>query len=57
MAKTQTFGDKSKKKTGPQKISVKIIKAFRSDAGTVKFVERFVKVDDVGQVDTNSITR
>lgn len=57
MAKTQTFGDKSKKKTGPQKISVKVIKAFRSDTGSVKFVERFVKVDDVGQIDANSISR
>lgn len=57
MAKTQSFGDKSKKKSGPQKISVKVIKAFRSDTGSVKFVERFVKVDDVGQVDANSITR
>ncbi|MCO6466130.1 MAG: hypothetical protein J5I53_05905 [Bradyrhizobiaceae bacterium] len=57
MAKTQSFGDKTKKKSGPQKISVKVIKAFRSDTGSVKFVERFVKVDDVGQVDANSITR
>lgn len=57
MAKTQTFGDKAKKKAGPQKISVKVIKAYRSDTGSVKFVERFVKVDDVGQIDANSISR
>jgi hypothetical protein len=57
MAKAQTFGDKTKKKSGPQKISVKVIKAFRSEAGNVKFVERFVKVDDLSQVDANSISR
>ncbi len=57
MAKQQSFGDKSKKKSGPQKISVKVIKAFRSETGTVKFVERFVKVDDISQVDANSISR
>ncbi len=57
MAKAQSFGDKSKKKGGPQKVSVKVIKAFRSETGTVKFVERFLKVDDISQVDAQSITR
>ena len=38
MAKQQTFGDKNKKKAGDSKISVKVIKAFRSEKGTVKYL-------------------
>lgn len=57
MAKQQTFGDKSKKKAGDVKISVKVIKAFKSDKGTVKYMERFVKVDDVGQIEKMEFTR
>jgi hypothetical protein len=57
MAKTQTFGDKQKKKAADTKISVKVIKAFRSDKGTIKFVERFVKVDDISQAEKIDITR
>lgn len=57
MAKQQTFGDKTKKKAGDSKISVKVIKAFRSEKGTVKYMERFVKVDDVGQIDKMEFTR
>jgi hypothetical protein len=57
MAKQQTFGDKGKKKAGDTKISVKVIKAFRSDKGTVKYMERFVKVDDIGQVDKIDFSR
>ncbi|MBC8124147.1 MAG: hypothetical protein H7X70_00305 [Candidatus Kapabacteria bacterium] len=57
MAKQQTFGDKSKKKVGETKISVKVIKAFRSEKGTVKYMERFVKVDDVGQIEKMEFTR
>ncbi|HLP28253.1 MAG TPA: hypothetical protein VK147_06385 [Candidatus Didemnitutus sp.] len=57
MAKQQTFGDKTKKKAGDSKISVKVIKAFRSEKGTIKYMERFVKVDDVGQIDKMEFTR
>lgn len=57
MAKAQSFGDKTKKKSGPTKISVKVIKAFRSEKGSIKFMERFVKVDEIGQVDKLDITR
>ena len=57
MAKQQTFGDKSKKKVGETKISVKVIKAFRSEKGTVKYMERFVKVDDVGPSEKMEFTR
>ncbi len=57
MAKQQTFGDKTKKKAGDTKISVKVIKAFRSEKGTIKYMERFVKVDDVGQIEKMEFTR
>lgn len=57
MAKQQTFGDKNKKKSGDSKISVKVIKAFRSEKGTVKYLERFVKVDDVGQIEKLDLSR
>jgi len=51
MAKQQTFGDKSKKKAGATKMSVKIIRGLRGESGTVKFKERFVQVEDLGQLD------
>ncbi len=57
MAKQQTFGDKTKKKAGDNKISVKVIKAFRSEKGTVKYMERFVKVDDVKKKEKMEFTR
>lgn len=51
MAKQQTFGDKGKKKAGSNRISVKVIRGFRGETGTVKFKERFVQVEDLGQLD------
>ncbi|MFZ9870906.1 MAG: hypothetical protein ACO3E0_07130 [Candidatus Kapaibacteriota bacterium] len=51
MAKQQTFGDKGKKKAGTSRISVKVIRGFRGETGTVKFKERFVQVDELGQLD------
>lgn len=57
MAKAQTFGDKSKKGKADTKVNVKVIKAFRSDKGTVKYMERFVKLDDIAQVDKVDISR
>ena len=49
MAKTQTFGDKSKSQDTT--IHVKVVKGFHSEKGTTKYVTRFVKVADVAQVD------
>ena len=57
MAKQQTFGDKTKKKVADTKIAVKVIKAFRSEKGTIKFMERLVKVDDVGQIEKMDLSR
>ena len=51
MAKQQTFGDKTKKKAGSTKMSVKVIRGYRGETGTVKFKERFVQVEDLGQVE------
>ncbi|MBI9071424.1 MAG: hypothetical protein JEY94_07480 [Melioribacteraceae bacterium] len=49
MAKTQTFADKSKsKKTAG--LNVKVIKTVKSEKGSYKFQETYVKIDDIGQV-------
>lgn len=56
MAKTQTFGDKSKKAKDTT-IHVKVVKGFRSEKGTTKYVTRFVKVADVAQVDKIDISK
>ncbi|MBV6444263.1 MAG: hypothetical protein LC102_08160 [Ignavibacteriales bacterium] len=50
MAKTQTFGDKARGKKKESHTSVKIIKAVKSDKGSVKFNEKFVKLDDIAKV-------
>lgn len=51
MAKKQTFADKAK--TGkPAFISVKFVKTVKSDKGSYKFNEKFVKLDDVSKVTT-----
>lgn len=51
MAKTQSFQDKSKKKGGSELISVKVVMVDKSERGTFKFNERFVKVKDLGEVE------
>ena len=50
MAKTQTFGDKLKKGKHADKPVVKVIKGFVDENGSTRFVERFVKVDDMNEV-------
>jgi hypothetical protein len=50
MAKQQTFGDKMKKKKD-DRVVVKVIKGMRTPEGSTKFIEQFVKVDDVNQAD------
>lgn len=56
MAKTQTFGDKTKKKKD-DKVTVKVIKAYRSDIGSTKFLEKFVKIDDIAQIEKVDVNR
>lgn len=57
MAKQQTFQDKLKKMKTDSRVNVRVIKAYRSDKGSVKFVERFVKVDDANQIEKIDISR
>jgi hypothetical protein len=57
MAKAQTFGDKLKKKKAEEKPVVKVIKGFKGNDGTVRFVEQFVKIDDINQVEQIDINR
>jgi hypothetical protein len=50
MAKTQTFADKAKKVKVNNGVSIKMIKAFKSEKGSFKFSEKFVKLDDISKV-------
>jgi len=51
MAKTQTFGDKLKKKKADSGVNVKVIKTMRSDTGALRFTESFVKVNEISEID------
>lgn len=57
MAKTQTFGDKLKKKKISEKPTVKIIKGFKGEDGNTHFLETFVKIDDIANVEKVEITK
>lgn len=58
MAKTQTFGDKLKKKKQMEAgINVKVIKGFPNENGTVNFVERFVRVADVSEIEKIDVSK
>lgn len=52
MAKRQTFEDKSKGKGSISFINVKFVKTVKSESGSYKFQEKFVKLDEVGKVTT-----
>ncbi|HLG32142.1 MAG TPA: hypothetical protein VI362_03810 [Ignavibacteriaceae bacterium] len=52
MAKQQAFADKLKKKKKSDFISVKLVKAIKTDKGSYKFNEKFVKVDDLNKLST-----
>ncbi len=57
MAKTQTFGDKLKKKKHDDKISVKVIKSYRTDDGKTRFIESFVKVTELSELENISVSK
>jgi hypothetical protein len=57
MAKAQTFGDKSKGKAKDTSLNVKVIKGFRSEKGSIKYLTRFVKIKDVAEVDKIDISK
>ncbi|MBI1933355.1 MAG: hypothetical protein HYS24_12545 [Ignavibacteriales bacterium] len=52
MAKKQTFADKAKNVGKKADINVKVVKTMKSDKGSYKFQESFVKVDDISKVNT-----
>lgn len=58
MAKQQTFGDKlKKKKQADSGINVKVIKGFRTDDGNLRFLEKFVKVQDLNELTKVDISK
>ncbi len=52
MAKKQTFADKANKKDAKKLVNVKVIRTVKTDKGSYKFNESFVKLDDVSKVTT-----
>ena len=52
MAKKQTFADKTKGKGQLAGITVKFIKTIKTESGSYKFNERFVKIEDASKVTT-----
>lgn len=50
MAKQQSFADKAKKKRTESGINVKVVKGMKTDKGTFKFTEKFVRIDDIAKV-------
>ena len=50
MAKSQSFADKSKAKKKSDHITVKFVKSVKSDKGTYKFSEKFVRLADISKV-------
>lgn len=50
MAKKQTFADKSKAKAKASFVNVKVVKTIKTESGSYKFQERFVKLDDISKV-------
>lgn len=57
MAKKQTFGDKVGKKKGSDFINVKVIKGYKAEDGGAKFIEQFVKIEDISTVDKIDINK
>jgi hypothetical protein len=50
MAKKQTFADKAKTKGAKSELNVKVVKTQKTDKGSYKFQESFVKIDDISKV-------
>ena len=50
MAKSQSFSDKVKKKKKSDHITVKLIKAVKTDKGNYKFNEKFVQIEDINKI-------
>lgn len=52
MAKKQTFAEKAKGKGAKAGVNVKVVKTVKTDKGSYKFQENFIKLDDVSKVTT-----
>lgn len=52
MAKKQTFADKAKGKSAKNEINVKVVKTLKTEKGSYKFQESYVRLDDVSKVTT-----
>ena len=52
MAKKQTFADKAKGKGAKADINIKVVRTLKTDKGSYKFQDSFVKLDDVSKVTT-----
>jgi len=50
MAKQQSFAEKARGKKKVEGVNVKLIKAVKTSKGSVKFNERFIKLDDISKV-------
>lgn len=50
MAKQQSFAQKAKGKKKADHITVKFVKTVKTDRGTYKFNEKFVRLDDISKV-------
>ncbi len=50
MAKSQSFADKVKKKKKSDHITVKLVKAVKTDKGNYKFNEKFVQIEDINKL-------
>lgn len=50
MAKQQTFAEKARAKKKESGVTVKLIKTIKTEKGTYKFNERFVKLDDISKI-------
>ena len=50
MAKSQSFADKVKKKKKSDHLTIKLVKAVKTDKGNYKFSEKFVHLEDISKV-------
>jgi hypothetical protein len=50
MSKSQSFADKAKGKKKADHITVKLVKSVKSEKGTYKFNEKYVRLADISKV-------
>ena len=56
MAKVQTFADKLKKQKQEEAgIQVKVIKGYKTEKGSVAYLEKYVNIKDIKEIDNIEI--